>query len=92
MITQIREYGDFTGTNTYFIIGKSWEEVDTELKNFIKEHGTNSNEIWIYKEPVRPSKINLRPEYTMEVNVMSEKDSGILMIAQTCVWDGGSSG
>lgn len=63
-----REY-DFEGTDGFIIWGKSRKEIYSELNRFIKQHGTDKNTIWVYENPVRPSKENLRPEYSMEVQV-----------------------
>lgn len=91
MITQnMPKYGGYTGDNTYFIIGNSWEKVEEELKDFIKEHGTEDNEIWVYREPgPKPSKINLRPEYTMGVDVISKDKKLLMLFGQERVWNGG---
>ena len=90
MITQnMPKYGGYVGDDTYFIIGSSWEEIDKELEGFIKEHGTKDNTIWIYREPgPKPSKVNLRPEYTMEVSIIDKSRGPLLMFGQTCVWRG----
>ena len=86
MVTQRNSrYGDFSGSNTYFIIGDSWNSVYDELSEFINQHGTEHNTIWVYEEPIRPSKINLRPEYSLEVNIR-DKDDMILMCWSRRVW------
>ena len=88
MITQEHPvYGNATGSNTYYIIGRSHEENEKELEEFIKEHGTKDNEIWVHRERrPRPSKVNLRPKYTMQIEIMHKVRRGILMFGFHCVW------
>ena len=65
MISQTYRSIDCTGSNTFFIIAKSEDQLYDEMNQFIKEYGTNDNKIYAYEHPVKPSKENLRPEYSM---------------------------
>lgn len=80
LVTQKYDCSDYTGTNTYFIIAKSENQMYDEMKNFIKEHGTDKNEIWVYFNPIEPNKVNLRPEYSMELEII-EKSSGMKIMS-----------
>ena len=80
-----QEYGINGFTGKYSIIGNSTEQINRELTKFVKEFGTEDNEIWIYINPVRPSNINLRPEYSMEVIVKDKKEL-LLMFWYQKVW------
>ena len=85
MVTQIYDNFNFTGTNIYFIVCRSEDQMYKELKDFIKKYGTDSNTIWVYRNPVKPSKINLRPEYSMEISIKDKNDITCMMFYQK-VW------
>lgn len=79
MITQTYRSMNCTGSNTFFIIQKSEDQLYDEMIHFIKEYGTNDNKIYAYEQPVKPSKENLRPEYSMELKIMNKDDSSIIL-------------
>ena len=85
MVTQIYDNSNYTGTNIYFIVSRSEDQMYKELKDFIKKYGTDSNTIWVYRNPVKPSKINLRPEYSMEISIKDRNDITHMMFYQK-VW------
>ena len=65
--------------NKFFIISSSKDQLYKELDIFVKEHATDDNCIWFFEQPVKPSKVNLRPEYSMEV-LITEKDYNSIII------------
>lgn len=79
MITQTYRSIDCTGSNTFFIIAKSEDQLYDEMNQFIKEYGTNDNKIYAYEHPVKPSKENLRPEYSMQLEIMDKDDYSITL-------------
>ena len=85
MVTQHYDGSDYTGTDTYFIVSSSQTLMYEELNGFIKEYGTKNNEIWMYVNPVKPSKTNLRPEFSMEV-IIEEKPSNRIFYLYSKVW------
>ena len=85
MTTQVYDGSDYTGTNTYFIIANSEEKLCREVQVFIDEHKTENNSIWMYVNPVKPSKINLRPEYSAELMV-TDKTEKVIMTLYSRMW------
>lgn len=85
MTTQVYNGSDYTGTNTYFIITSSEEKLYQEIQDFIDEHKTENNNIWKYINPVKPSKINLRPEYSAELEI-TDKTEKAIMTLYTRIW------
>ena len=79
MITQFYDGSNYEGTNTYFIVANSEKQMYSELDDFIKKYGNDDNEIYMYVNRVKPSKINLRPEYSMELEIKDKKQT-LLMI------------
>lgn len=86
MITREYHGEDYSNTNTYFIVAKSEKQMNKEMDDFIKEHGTDENMIYVYVNPVRPSKVNLRPEYSMELNIYNKDERLILVGWSRRVW------
>lgn len=86
MITQNYDGIDHSDTDTYFIIGKSEKQIYSELKTFVQEHKTEDNSIWFYENPVRPSKVNLRPEFSMEVVIRDKNTYPTLMLFYRQIW------
>lgn len=60
-----------------FAVGKSKEEIFTDLKNYAKDHPDDN--IYYFVHPVRPSKENYRPEYMMEIERCNEDDGYLMM-------------
>ena len=85
MVTQNRYGEDYTGTGIYFIITNSENKMYKEIDEFIENHKSDDNSIWLYIEPVKPSKVNLRPEYCAELHVC-EKNDGYLHLFQIKIW------
>lgn len=85
MVTQHYDDSDYTGTDTYFIVNSSQTLMYEELNDFIKEYGTKDNEIWVYINPVKPNKDNLRPEFSMEI-IIREKPNNFIVTLYSKVW------
>lgn len=76
LVQKHREY-EKESKDGCFAVGKSEEEIFTDLKNYSKQHPNDS--VYYYLHPVRPSKENYRPEYMMEIELCNE-DNGCLMM------------
>ena len=75
MVTQNYRGCDCTGSNTFFIIAKSVNQLCDEIDQFMKEHKTDDNMIYVYDQPVKPSKENLRPEYSVQLDIRDKDNS-----------------
>lgn len=60
-----------------FAVGKSEEEIFTDLKTYAKRHPNDC--VYYYIHPVRPSKENYRPEYMMEIELCNNDDGYLMM-------------
>ena len=76
---------DASDTNTYFVIANSEKEMYEEVNRFVKEHKTDSNAIWVSYIGVKPNKINLRPEWSAELEIC-EKYDGLIHLFQQQLW------
>jgi len=56
---------NFEGTNSFMIVTDNPELLFDELKEYCESN--LKEEVWYYMNPVRPSKENSRPEYSIEV-------------------------
>ena len=74
MVTKEHRGIKTTYPNKFYIIGSTQEQIDKELKEFIKEHGTEDNHIMIYQNNTVPNKENLRPEFSYEVIIVSKEE------------------
>ena len=88
MITQIHKTLsiDTTGTDVYFVIAKSEEELYNEINRFVEKYKSDDNSIWCSIIPVKPSKVNLRPEYSAELQICQQRYDGLIHLCQRRVW------
>ena len=70
IVQEHREYKK-DAKNGCFIIATNEEDMYKALKEYADLHP--ESDIWIYKNPVRPSKENYRPEYSMEVELANRR-------------------
>ena len=78
MITnKYRYYDGEDNQDTLFIISNSEQNMWDEFKEYCKQHP--NDEIWYYVNPVVPSMINLRPEYSIELMI---NPKGFVMFAR----------
>jgi hypothetical protein len=78
MITnKYRGYDGKDDWGTFFIVSNSRENMFDELEEYCLAH--KDEKIYYYVNPVRPSKINLRPEYSMEIDI---NPTGIIMFSR----------
>ena len=76
MVTKEHRGIKTTESNKFYIVRSSQEQINKELKEFIKEHGTKDNHIMIYQNNTVPNKENLRPEFSYEVIIVSKEEYG----------------
>lgn len=67
MITKKHREYDFTNSDNFLIVSNSREQIFKELDEYIN-NTKNVDKVYIYEHNVRPSKLNNRPEYCMEVD------------------------
>lgn len=60
-----------------FAVGKSKEEIFTDLKIYAKDHPNNC--ISYHVHPVRPSKENYGPEYLMQIELCDEDERWLMI-------------
>lgn len=76
---------DATGTNTYFVVANSLEKMNEEIEEFVNEHKSPDIAIWCSYISVKPSKVNLRPEWSAELKICERQD-GLIHLFQEQIW------
>lgn len=64
LVQKHREYS-ISKENGCFAVGKSRDEVFADLQKYCKEN--KGKHIYMYEQPIRPSKTNYLPEYCLEI-------------------------
>jgi len=77
LVQKHREY-EKSSKEGCFSVGQSLKEIYSDLNRYCELHSNKS--VWYYIHKVRPSKINLRPEYMMEIELITKENSGYIMI------------
>lgn len=75
MISKSNGWYDFSKVENYYVAyGPDENKLLKEIEEFVKEHATESNAIYLTVRPeIKPSKVNLRPEYMYEIHILDRE-------------------